>query len=127
MTIFDSNIWVALFDEDDSFHSRAKEIVEKAKGKIILPEYIVLEVTTVLARKAGKSIADAFLLKTSANADIDILPSSQHFFEEVVRFYLDKTNPKLSFVDYSLAYLSSSFQIVTFDQILESEIAARGK
>jgi len=119
MTVLDSNVWIALFDEDDSLHRRAKRMVSELKEPVVLPEYVILEVTTVLSQKAGKSFADLFLQKVFANRDIRVIASSQQFLEEVVQFYLSQTKGRLSFVDYALVFLSRRMKIVTFDKNLE--------
>jgi len=123
MTILDSNVWVAFFDKDDSFHRKAVQIVSNLQERIVLPEYVLLEVTTVLSRKAGKSSADIFLQKVFANRDVQVLSSSQQFLDEVVQLYLSRTNKKLSFVDYALLYLSGKMNVVTFDKDLKKELA----
>lgn len=120
--ILDSNVWVAFFDKDDSSHSKAAQLVGSLRDRIILPEYVLLEVTAVLSQKAGKSLADTFLQKVFANRDVQILYSSQRFLDEVVRLYLSRTNGKLSFVDYALLYLSHKTNVVTFDKDLKKEL-----
>lgn len=122
MIILDSSVWVAFFDKDDSLHRRAAQVVNSLQEKIVLPEYVLLEVTTVLSQKAGKSLADAFLQKVATNRDVQVLSSSQQFLDEVIRLYLSRTNEKLSFVDYALLYLSSKMNVVTFDKDLKKEL-----
>ena len=97
-------------------------IFSKTQEKIGLPEYVLLEVTTILAQKMGKDIADQFLQMARANKDVGILPSSKEFFDGVIQLYLSKTNKKLSFVDYALLYLSSKTNVVTFDKDLKKEL-----
>ena len=122
MMILDSNVWIAFFNPDDSNHHEAQKIFSKTQEKIGLPEYVLLEVTTILAQKMGKDIADQFLQMARASKDVGILPSSKEFFDGVIQLYLSKTNKKLSFVDYALLYLSSKTNVVTFDKDLKKEL-----
>ena len=123
MMVLDSNVWIAFFNPDDSNHHEAQKIFSKTQEKVGLPEYVLLEVTTILAQKMGKDIADQFLQMTRASKDVEILPSSKEFFDGVIQLYLSKTNEKLSFIDYSLLYLSSKRNVVTFDKDLKKELA----
>ena len=119
MTVLDSNVWIALFDKDDSLHARAQRMVSELKDSIALPEYVILEVTTVLSQKAGKSFADSFLQKVCANRDIQIIASSKQFLDEVIELYLFQSRGGLSFVDYALLFLSRRMKILTFDNDLK--------
>ena len=119
MIVLDSNVWIALFDADDSLHRRAQRMVSELKEPVVLPEYVILEVATVLSQKAGKSFADLFLQKVFANRGIRVIASSQQFLEEVVQFYLSQTKERLSFVDYTLVFLSRRMKVLTFDKNLE--------
>jgi predicted nucleic acid-binding protein len=48
--IFDTNVWVALFNINDAHHEKAKELFFE-NSVVLIPEYVVLETTTVLHRK----------------------------------------------------------------------------
>ncbi|MBI2098620.1 MAG: type II toxin-antitoxin system VapC family toxin [Candidatus Wildermuthbacteria bacterium] len=122
MIVLDSNVWIALFDKDDSLHGRAQRAIGGLKERVALPEYVILEVTTVLAQKAGKSFADSFLQKVYANRDIQIIVSSGQFLDELVSFYLSSSTKNLSFVDYALLFLSRRMKILTFDKNLEKAL-----
>jgi len=122
MTLLDSNVWIALFHASDTLHAKATSVVENIREPILLPEYVLVEVATVLSQKAGKDIADTFLLEATANQDIEILPSSASFLHAVVEFYRAQRNQKLSFIDYAIVYLSSQVNVVTFDNELQKEL-----
>ena len=122
MIVLDSNVWIALFDKDDSLHARAQRAVGELKERVALPEYVILEVTTVLAQKAGKLFADSFLQKVYANRDIQIIVSSGQFLDELVLFYLSSNAKNLSFVDYALLLLSRRMRVLTFDKNLEKTL-----
>ncbi len=122
MIILDSNIWIAFLNVDDANHKKAEKIFEETKEKIILTEYILLETVTVLSQKAEKKVSDSFIKEAVNNRDIEILPSSEEFLNGVIKLYLSKKNKNLSFVDYSLLYLSKKIKVITFDKTLQREI-----
>lgn len=118
MIIFDSNVWVAFFNKEDSQNKKALEIVIKEKDNIAITEYIILEVSSILALKAEKNIADKFLEFILNNNNIKVLLSSNDFFYNTVENFIKTESKKLSFVDISLLYLSNTCQIITFDKDL---------
>lgn len=123
MMVLDANVWIAFLNPDDSNHHKAQKIFSTTQGGIGIPEYVLLEVITILAQKMGKDTADKFLQMARASKDVGILPSSKEFLDEVMQLYLSRTNGKLSFVDYSLLYLSGKTNVVTFDKDLKKELA----
>lgn len=122
MVILDSNLWVAFLYTKDPNHKKAERIFENLKEKIIVTEYIILEVATIISQKVSKKVADDFIEDVIDNRDIEVLPSSKEFLDEIIKFYLSKKNENLSFVDYSLLYLSQKMEVITFDKVLKREL-----
>lgn len=125
MVILDSNVWIAFLNKNDSNHKKADEIFNKLvnkREKIIITEYILLEVVTVLSQKVGKKLADQFIEIAGNTKRIEIISSSADFLNDVLTFYLKQKNRNLSFVDYSLLYLSRQYEILTFDKELKRKI-----
>jgi predicted nucleic acid-binding protein len=125
MIILDSNIWIAYLNMNDSQHAKADMIfieTERSGSKIVLSEYLILEITSVLAMKVSKQSADDFLKLALNNSDIVNIASDNNFFEEVVSLFKKQKNQKLSFVDVSLLYLSKNFKVATFDENLQKAI-----
>jgi len=125
MIILDSNIWISSLDQDDSNHKKAKDLILSfQKDKIIITDYILLEIATVLSKKKGKKIADDFINIALNNENIEIWPYSSNVFYELVDFYLKQENKNISFVDYSLIYFSKKYnvKVETFDKILKNSL-----
>ena len=119
--IYDTNVWVAYYDEDDATHRRAERLIDSTTDNIVLPEYVCVELCTVLKHKVDQeraTLASEMLLE---NNDIVLLPSSG-YFHSVVELFRSYTEPHLSFVDVSLLLLSKEYQVVTFDKKLERAI-----
>ena len=124
MVIFDSNIWIAFLNKDDSQHKKALTVFENIKDNslVFITEYLVIEICSVLAMRAGNKIADSFLDMIMNNEDVEILSSSNQFFENIVSFFRKQNIKKLSFVDVSLLFLSRKYEIITFDKELQKAL-----
>ena len=122
MTILDSNIWIAFFNFEDNQHQNAEEVVLRISKELIIPEYVITEVCTVLTQKINKQATNKFLDFIFSNSDIQVLYSGIEFFQPVLVLYQKLVNDKLSFIDVSLLYLSRQYQVVTFDKKLEKAI-----
>ncbi|MEK7649203.1 MAG: PIN domain-containing protein [Patescibacteria group bacterium] len=121
MTILDSSVWIAWLDKDDSQHGRAEKVFEQVSD-IVVPEYVILEVCTVLSRKKGHAFAEQFLSLAVENSDITILLSSEDLFYKTVDSFKKVFRRRLSFADSMLAVLSRSYTILTFDNTLQKAI-----
>jgi len=122
MIILDSNIWIALLNEEDSQHKQAVNLFDKIKQTILIHEYIIIEVCSILLIKAGKTISNSFLNTILDNRDIEILLSNPSFFTAVVAEYKNSKQRNLSFVDISLLYMAQKHEVLTFDANLQKAI-----
>lgn len=124
MIILDSSVWVALFNDDDNQHKKAVKIFSDLKSLPVgLPEYVILEVASVLALRANKAVSVQFIDYALENESIEVVYSNGLFFDASVELF--KKAKKLSFVDCALLYLSRNNEIITFDNDLKKAIASR--
>lgn len=126
MMIIDSSVWIALYDRADSQHTKAVDTTS-AFVNVGLPEYVVLETSSILLLKAGKDVAEKFLSYVLDSSEVTILHSSPDFFHATVQLFRADPNKKLSFVDISLLLLSESQEVITFDRALTKAIESRRK
>ena len=115
MVLLDSNVWVALFNEGDSFHEQAVRIFEQIEDEeIILPYVIAAETATVLTYKLSKKAANFFLETAINNQGIQII--NNDFPREAIFFLGFKE--KMSFQDFSLVFLAKQkgYKLLTFDK-----------
>lgn len=126
MKFFDSNFWIAFFNDDDSQHDKAVKIFEK-EPNFAITEYCVVETASILALKRGKRAAADFLAHIGDNADVTVVLSSPTFFDETIQLFQEIADRKLSFVDISLLLLSESHEIITFDKALTKAIESQKK
>ncbi len=117
MIILDSNIWIAYLNEADSTHQRALKIFQKTNVKdVLITEYLLLEIVTVLKQIQGHKSAQEFIqLLTDKNISF---VESKNFYAETLLLFQSLKENKLSFVDVSLLHLSRKYEIRTFDKNL---------
>lgn len=115
--ILDSNVFIAFYFEKDSLHKEAVLLIEQIGEKEILLPYCVLqEVTTILAYRSGKKVADQFLEDAQRADNVLIIPDQP---QPEIEFY-KKFKEKISFTDIALIYLSLQYNalLITFDKQL---------
>ena len=60
--IFDSNVWIGYFNTTDTTHAQAVAYFKKySEQTVILTEYVLLEVATVLKQKIGDAATNKIL------------------------------------------------------------------
>ena len=115
MIVFDSNVWIALFHESDTLHARAKGMFTEHAPPYGIPEYIVLEVVTILAQKAGMEHARIFVDLIFDNRDCAVLVTDEAFCHSVAVAFVKEEKAGLSFVDMSLVVIGAGHRVITFD------------
>ena len=118
MTFVDSSVWIAYFYKEDSQHAQAERVFRTLTRPLLLHEYVIGEVCTVLNQRVSKLQADAFIEYVMGNRDIRIIPSNAEFFLETLSFFRKQRRRSLSFIDVALLYLSKQSSVVTFDRTL---------
>jgi predicted nucleic acid-binding protein len=120
--IFDSNVWIGYFNVSDTTHKQAVAVFEKHSGQtIILTEYILLEVATVLKQQIGPTTTNKIISALLQTDTIQVLESAA-YFQLTLQQFLTTKEKYLSFVDTSLVTLAGDFTIVTFDRKLATAI-----
>ena len=119
--ILDSCVWVAYFVSSDSLHRKALLLVsEIEENEIIVPEYVLLEVVTVLKAQKYHKQAKEFAKRVVESEAL--LFSSQDLLNKSLRKCFEKENSKLSFVDSALLALSKKYKIISFDKALMKQL-----
>ena len=123
--ILDSNVWIAFLNKDDSQNAKASELFTNISiEKVLLTEYIILEVATIIKQKRGQKSANRFLYNFTNESQLKILYSAD-FYQQTVELFISSSPNKLSFVDTSLVVLSDKYKIISFDKELTKIIASR--
>ena len=111
--LIDSSVWAALFLDFDVQHRKAVRVIRKTSGLIYAPYCVIVEVTTVLAYKHSKQLADNFIAYLRDNKDIRIINDDA---SDETDFYAT-VSQKISFTDAALLFLSDKLgaDLLTFD------------
>src|SRR3989338_339354 len=123
--IVDSSVFISFYSEADVHHKEAVEIFKKIENsvQIIISDYILNEIISVLLRKFGLKnsleVLDAILNSSS----LYIRHTSEEEFYEIVEVFKNQKD-NLSFIDCSILWLAikSNLEINTFDKNLKKEI-----
>lgn len=118
MVVLDSSIWIAYLNSNDLRHAKATDLYDSLKDDILVPEYILSEICSVLASKKEKERANHFITIAENNEHIELLPSTPQFFSEVRTHFRGIQSSRLLFVDVALIVISRSFRVYTFDATL---------
>ena len=121
MIVLDSSFLIAFHNERDSQHAAARrlmrEFLDDRWGKGLLPEYVFLEVMTVLLvrRDLATAVRTGRLLLEAQ--ELEFVPCSDVFLDAVQLFGSQKRT-SLSFADAAIAVIArtrADGQVLTFD------------
>ena len=121
MIVLDSSFLIAFHNERDSQHEAARglmrEFLAGRWGKGLLPEYVFLEVVTVLLvrRDLATAVRTGRLLLEAQ--ELELVPCSDVFLETVQLFGSQKKTT-LSFADAAIAVIArtrADGQVLSFD------------
>lgn len=121
MVVLDSSFLVAVHNQSDVNHPAAKEafdrLVKGEWGEILLPEYVFLEIMTVLAARRDLTTAVSAGEILLGAREIEFVPCSAHFLE-AYRIFREQPAFHLSFADagvVAIARARGATTVATFD------------
>lgn len=122
MIVVDSSVWVALFNVKDKHHQRAKKELSGAISsdeRIVVSDFVVLEVTTVLLKRVGRATSARFLDFVFKDRHASLAFTGNGIFYSVVKAF-PRIGGELSFVDMSLILLAKGLRarLMTYDKEL---------
>jgi len=121
--VLDSCVWVAYLHTEDSQHKKACALLNGSQVPIRVPEYVLVEVVTVLSQKKQRQQAVAFMERVLSDADV-FMPAHDVAHETAKQFRA-KENAKLSFADCALVVLQQTCEVMTFDRALSRALTTR--
>lgn len=116
----DTNVFVALRDENDSTHKRAKRLLLKLNSEeatLFTSSDVIGETLTVLSKKLGKSHAVEFARKVGVMVEEIFITEVIH--QKARELFLRAGSKNISFIDCSSVIAMKSAKIpvaFTFDQ-----------
>lgn len=124
--IADANVWIALFNKDDSIHQKSFRYKDLLTIEQIMPDLIFYETLTILRNKCKDNTPlDLFIDFATDNKYLTI----RLFYEnniDVLKLFIKEKKGGLSYVDTLLLFLSREYHILTFDEVLKKRIKEHG-
>jgi len=122
MIVLDSSFLVAYHNQRDVHHGPAAATMEKLVagewGPALLPEYVFLEVVTVLLARRGFDVAVRVGTILLQARDVEFVPSSD-MFPDVMETFRGQRQGRLSFADAAIvtvAHKRAARFVATFDR-----------
>lgn len=125
MNVVDSSVFISYFRKEEENHKKAVTLIEQLE-KIILMDFILLEVSTVLLMKESKEVARKAVDFLTNNHDIDFVRlTDEELMTTIHQFKSQKGN--FSLVDISILVLKNSrkWNVYTFDKKLQKRLSAK--
>ena len=122
MVVLDSSFLVAFHNQRDTNHAPARKVFDRMLkgewGDILLPEYVFLEVVTVLAARRDLETAVSVGEILLGAREIEFVPCSGHFLG-AYEVFREQREFRLSFVDAAIVAVARdrhAKSIATFDR-----------
>ncbi|MDD5337591.1 MAG: PIN domain-containing protein [Candidatus ainarchaeum sp.] len=123
--IVDTSVFFGLYHEHDVHHEEALGIFRRMGENILLSDFMLNELASVVLRKTGIEKANA-MLDTLLEMDGLVLhyTTKQEFSEILSLFRNQKNGDNLSFVDCSIIWLARHYgaKVATFDKNLQERL-----
>ena len=121
LIVLDSSFLVAFHNERDVHHEAAKSVFERLLegewGPLLLPEYVFIEVVTVLAARKNLSVAVSVGTTLLQSREVEFVPCFRYFIESMDTFK-NQGRIGLSFTDATIVVVCrerGASQVATFD------------
>ncbi len=121
MVVLDSSFLIAYHNTRDAHHAAAAQAMPPLTagrwGPVLLPEYVFLEVVTVLLMRRGLDVAGPVARVLLDAREVEFVPCSP-LFRDAVETFLGQTGSTLSFVDAAIVTLAGQRGaqfVATFD------------
>jgi predicted nucleic acid-binding protein len=121
VVVLDSSFLIAYHNTRDAHHAAAAQAMPSltagAWGPVLLPEYVFLEVVTVLMMRRDLAVASRVARVLLGAREVELVPCSP-LFHSAVETFLSQQGSTLSFADAAIVALAESRGaqfVATFD------------
>ena len=125
--VVDSNIFIALFNQDDTLHERAVALWQEFRDDqgvlLYTSNFVLAEVLTVLRLRVSRTAAQSFgAIVFGQTRALHVIYIDHDLMKQSYEIFSTVPIKDFSFVDASLVALSKAFQaeLVTFDKHLRA-------
>lgn len=117
----DTNVLVALYNKKDLLHQEALKIfktLSSQKARLVVSNYVLLEIYTILSQRAGKKKAIEFGTMVRSEKPFLIKRVSEGLEEKSWEVFISIKDKNLSFVDSSIiaVVVQEDYQLLTLDK-----------
>lgn len=122
--LVDSNVWVGLYNDQDSLHQRAQSAFQQLQSndtQVIVTNFIIQEVFNIISLRSSQDKALAFYHLITHHHLIDSVNIEDKIIACTIRMVMKRNWGKpLGLVDYSILWLSQEFdcEVISFDEQL---------
>ncbi len=95
----DSNYFLALLNNRDELHPRAKEITPSVSGCLLTTTWILSEVLDALCKLAYRKLATDFVNDLRSDPDVIIFPATQELFDAGLELFSKRIDKEWSLTD----------------------------
>jgi len=121
--IVDTSFLISFYNESDSNHEKAVQMIKEKEHLLLLPEYVIAETSTVLLYKQDLKTSKEFLKAVEETRTMKILHVGSSDFHNILEIFKNQKN-QLSFVDASIVYYATKMRLdaLCFDKNINKEI-----
>lgn len=95
----DTSFYVALFNERDDAHTKARSYVVQPDLSVITTAWVLIELANYLANTPNRGLFAPFVTDLQRNPDISIVPPDGGLFERGIRLYDERADKSWSLTD----------------------------
>jgi uncharacterized protein len=95
----DTSFYVALLNPTDKWHSKARAISEELDSRVIVTEYVLLELGSALSRRKDRPLYLQVLHQLEDDRDTEIVPASQELFRRRLALFSRHRDKDWSLID----------------------------
>lgn len=102
LVFIDTSAWLALINEADRDHMKAKRIRDKllaGKKRFFLTDYIIIEIANSLCKVRWRPCAVKLITSIQQTEYIEIIKINKDIYEEAWNLYSDRTDKEWSLTD----------------------------
>ncbi len=102
IVFIDTSAWLALINEVDRDHIKAKRIRDKllaGKKRFLLTDYIIIEIANSLCKVRWRPYAVKLIISIQQTEYIEIIKINKDIYEEAWNLYSDRTDKEWSLTD----------------------------
>lgn len=95
----DTSYYLALVNRTDPRHPRAVDLAENLLSRVVVTEYVLVELGSALSRGSDRQVYLELLEDLQDGDSITIVPASESLFRQGVALFGDRTDKEWSLVD----------------------------